>query len=89
VRGREGQIDRSKSASIGSLSPQCVNFVTSTGEVNVRYLSHAMGMPKLGVPIDRAPISHFNHDQKKNFSRSVLASSETFAFVNGGNFAQR
>jgi hypothetical protein len=46
-------------------------------------------MPKAGFPIHRRAISRINHGMKKIFSRSVLASSENFAFVNEGNFAQR
>ena len=44
---------------------------------------YATVMPKMGFPIRRVAISRINHDEKKIFSRSVLASSENFAFVNG------
>ena len=44
---------------------------------------HATVMPKIGLAIRRGSISRINHDKKKIFSRSVLASSENFAFVNG------
>ena len=50
---------------------------------------HATVMPKVGSFIQGTLISRINHDEKKKNSRSVLASSENFAFVIGGNFAQR
>jgi hypothetical protein len=49
---------------------------------------HATVMPKIGFFIQETSISRINHDEKKKFSRSVLASSENFTLVNAGNFAQ-
>jgi hypothetical protein len=68
---------------------QRVNFVPPRVQWTHSIDFYATTMPKMDTFIHGAPISRINHDAKKIFSRSVLASSENFAFVNGGNFAQR
>jgi hypothetical protein len=69
------------------LLPQRVNFVPARVQWAHPIDFHATTMPKIDIFIQGTPISRINHDTKKNFSRSVLASSENFAFVNAGNFA--
>jgi hypothetical protein len=73
----------------GQLAAGPCSFVPAIRTTDTPCRRHATAMPKIDFSIQEPWISRINHDEKKIFSRLVLASSENFAFVNGGNFAQR